>query len=453
MKNNDHKVQSEIEQLRKAYESLSDKEKDLRVIHEFAVGLLQQETLEDVVWSIARNAIAELGFVDCVIYLLDEKAGHLIQMAAHGPKNPQKMDILNPILIPLGQGIVGTVALTKKSEVIGDTSRDRRYIIDDDFRYSEIAVPIMDGQRVIGVIDSEHPDKHFFTDRHLNLLQTIAAMSATRILHTLTAKKLMEYQGDLEYQVQEKTRELRRNLTELKKTNDDLEHFTYAASHDLAEPLRNIASFLQLIRRRERNLSNESREYISFAVKGTHRMRQLLDGLLLYTSAGKKQLERRALDPLQLKETVLENLSELVSSKSAAVDWGELRSFHGDFSSIVLLFQNLISNAIIFHHHERKPLIRIHQEERVDKFLFRLEDNGIGMDEVYSEKAFKLFGRLHDLDKYRGTGTGLAICKKIVENHGGVIWIQSQIGVGTSVYFTISKKGMTASSASVQFLD
>ena len=170
----------EIERLRKEYRALSEREKNLRVIHDFAISLLHLTSLNDIVWAIARNAIARIGLVDCVIYLVDEEKNLLIQVAAHGPKNPQEMDIMNPITIPIGQGIVGTVAEKGVPEIIADTSNDSRYILDDDFRYSEIAVPILDGKRVIGVIDSEHPDKHFFTPQHLRLLETLSAMASSK---------------------------------------------------------------------------------------------------------------------------------------------------------------------------------------------------------------------------------------------------------------------------------
>ena len=258
----------EIERLRSAYQLLAEREQHLRVLHSFALNLLQQHTLQDVVWAIVKHAIARLGFYDCVVYLVDEERQILVQAAAHGPKNPHEMDIANPITIPLGQGIVGTVAKTGVAEVISAPSPDPRYIVDDDFRYSEITVPILDGGRLIGVIDSEHPDKKFFTQQHLELLQTIAAMAVTKILHAQAVDKLHSYQRGLEEQIAEQTRDLKEHIVELRKSNQDLEGFAYAASHDLAEPLRTISSFLQLIQRKEKNLSPDSLEYMDFAVGG-----------------------------------------------------------------------------------------------------------------------------------------------------------------------------------------
>jgi len=152
-----------------------------QTINKFVQIIFSKNTIEDVLWSLAKECIAKMGFVDCVIYLLDEERGELIQKAAHGAKNPLKLDILNPITIPLGEGIVGTVAKTGKSEIILDTTKDKRYILDDEKRKSEITVPIMLEEKAIGVIDSEHPEKNFFTEKHLRILTTVSSIVANRI--------------------------------------------------------------------------------------------------------------------------------------------------------------------------------------------------------------------------------------------------------------------------------
>ncbi len=429
----------EIERLRSAYQLLTEREQNLRVLHSFALNLLQQHTLQDVVWAIVKHAIARLGFFDCVVYLIDEERQILVQAAAHGPKNPHEMDIANPITIPLGQGIVGTVAKTGVAEIISDTSQDPRYIVDDDFRYSEITVPILDGGRLIGVIDSEHPEKHFFTQQHLELLQTIAAMAVTKILHAQAVQRLHTYQKGLEEQIEEQTRDLKQHIVELRKSNQDLEGFAYAASHDLAEPLRTISSFLQLIQRKEKGLSSESLEYMDFAIGGVHRLKRLLDGLLVYARVGQKAVIQKLLDLNEIMHTVESNLSQLIKEKNASLYYDQLPTVQGDDSGLIQLFQNLIANAIKFHHKERNPEIRVTCVEEAYRYQFSFQDNGIGMEEIFFEKAFKLFGRLHTIQEYKGSGLGLALCKRVVEKHGGDIWLHSEVGIGTTVYFTLPK--------------
>ena len=429
----------DLMRLPKEYHYLAEREKALRVVHHFANSLLHQNSINDIVWAIARNAIAKLGLVDCVIYLMNEQGDALVQVAAHGPKNPQEMDIMNPIIITLGTGIVGTVAETGKAEVIGDTSTDSRYIVDDDFRYSEIAVPILDGEKVIGVIDSEHPDKNFFTPQHLDLLETIAAMAASKILHAKAVDQLKHYQKGLEQQIEEKTKDLREHIDQLKKSNYDLQSFAYAASHDLAEPLRTISSFLQLIEKREHNLSEDSVDFLNFAIDGANRMRKLLDGLLIYSRADRKQEDFEVIDINITIETVKSNLSKLIEDKNAQIEHSNLFPINGHGITILQLFQNLISNAIKFQHANRVPIIQLKQIEKEDYFLFSVKDNGIGIEQEFFDKAFKLFGKLHTIDKYQGSGLGFALCKRVVENHGGKIWLDSILDEGTTVYFTIKK--------------
>lgn len=151
------------------------------VIAYLAESLDKAQTIDELVWDLSKKCIANLNFEDCVIYLFDKEKGKLFQKAALGPKNPKEKEISNPIEIPLGKGIVGSVAMNGIAEMIGDTSKDHRYIVDDKKRYSELAVPIKYHEYIIGVIDSEHSKKDFFTKDHLHILTVIAAFAANKI--------------------------------------------------------------------------------------------------------------------------------------------------------------------------------------------------------------------------------------------------------------------------------
>ncbi len=177
-------------------------------ISTFATSLLEQNTEDDILWDLARNCIAQLGFVDCVVYLLDRERGVLVQKAALGPKCPGGRVILNPITLPLGQGIVGTVAATGHAELIRDTSLDSRYIVDDERRFSELAVPIVADGEVLGVIDSEHPAKNFFTVDNLKMLTAIASLCANKLVRVRAEAKLRQSHQDLERRIAERTAEL-----------------------------------------------------------------------------------------------------------------------------------------------------------------------------------------------------------------------------------------------------
>ena len=163
-----------------------------QTVNQFIQSIFLKTTIDEVLWSLAKECIAKMGFVDCVIYMVDETNSELVQRAAHGPKNPIKMDIFNPITIPIGKGIVGTVAKTGEAEIVSDTTKDKRYIVDDDNRRSEITVPIVLGDKVIGIIDSEHPEKDFFTKKHLRILTTVSSIVANRI-DKLKERRFFEY--------------------------------------------------------------------------------------------------------------------------------------------------------------------------------------------------------------------------------------------------------------------
>ena len=153
-----------------------------QVLISFSASVLNKETAEEVYWSLAKNVISRLGFVDCVIYSVNRRTRSLVQRAAYGPKSPAKQVILKPLTIPLGAGITGSVAQTGRAEKIADTSKDPRYIVDDEARFSELTVPIKHKEKVIGIIDCEHPDRDFFTDQRDKIsfgLQEIAKINIT----------------------------------------------------------------------------------------------------------------------------------------------------------------------------------------------------------------------------------------------------------------------------------
>lgn len=172
-------------------------EKLLKAVNDLAISLLGKATIEEIAWEITKNTIEELGFEDCVVYVLDEEAGILHQAAAYGPKQGEENTVIDPIQIPLGKGVVGKVAKIGEAIIIDDTSKIENYIIDDNMRYSELAVPIVEGDKVIGVIDSEHPDKNFYTKEHLDTLRTIAGMVSTQLGNAILEQKRLEAEQSL----------------------------------------------------------------------------------------------------------------------------------------------------------------------------------------------------------------------------------------------------------------
>ncbi|WP_456786413.1 sensor histidine kinase [Cellulomonas sp. P5_C5] len=225
---------------------------------------------------------------------------------------------------------------------------------------------------------------------------------------------------------------------ELRRSNRDLEQFAYVASHDLQEPLRKIASFTQLLQKRYGGQMDErADQYIAFAVDGAKRMQQLIQDLLGFSRVGRVGGEVSDVDLAVALTGALENLSESVAESGAVVTHDELPVVRGEHPLLTQLFQNLVGNAIKFRDPSRPPTVHLSARRVADSWELECRDNGIGIDPQYAERVFVIFQRLHAKDIYEGTGIGLSLCKKIVEFHGGRIWIEQPEGVGTSIRWTL----------------
>jgi PAS domain S-box-containing protein len=241
---------------------------------------------------------------------------------------------------------------------------------------------------------------------------------------------------------------LRDKVLELQRSNDDLQQFAYVCSHDLQEPLRVIANFTQLFERRYKgSLDQSADEFIEFIIDATKRMQELINDLLLYSRVQTKGEEFEDTDCSTILQKALANLRVAVEETAAQVVFDSLPMVKGDSSQLIQLFQNLLSNAIKFRSQE-KPVIEISVQSKGGFWLFKVHDNGIGMDMKHAERIFVIFQRLHTKETYPGSGIGLAICKKIVARHGGQIWVESEPGKGTSFFFTLPTSNATARSKS-----
>ena len=225
---------------------------------------------------------------------------------------------------------------------------------------------------------------------------------------------------------------------ELMRSNKELEQFAYIASHDLQEPLRMVSSFTQLLAKRYKDkLDEDAREFIQFAVDGASRMQTLINDLLAFSRIQTKGKEFTDVDMHEVLGQAVYNLSINIQAKNALLTNGELSLVYADEGQMIQVLQNLIGNALKFS--MNAPLIHISSKEENDYFIFSVKDNGIGIEKQYFERIFQIFQRLLPKDEYEGTGIGLAICKRIIERHGGKIWVESEINKGTTFYFTIKK--------------
>jgi len=229
---------------------------------------------------------------------------------------------------------------------------------------------------------------------------------------------------------------LARKAEELARSNRDLEQFAYVASHDLQEPLRMVAAYTQLLAERYTGKLDENADkYIRYALEGALRMQTLVKDLLEFSRVGRD----RKSTPLAGETVVLEALENLLAAlleSGAVVHHQGLPAVNGDHTQLVQLFQNLIGNAIKFRG-EKAPVITVTAEKLAAEWVFSVSDNGIGIAAEHVEAIFVIFQRLHTRAEYAGNGVGLAICKKIVEQHGGRIWVESKAGEGASFKFTL----------------
>jgi len=255
-------------------------------------------------------------------------------------------------------------------------------------------------------------------------LETEEGILVTAVVRNITERKQTE-------------QAMKRHAEELERSNAELEQFAYVASHDLQEPLRSIASYTQLLTRRYKDkLDSDANEFMEFIVDGATRMQNLINDLLSYSRVGTRGHEFESTDLNNVVASVIQNLDLRIKDSSASVTHDEMPTVMADSRQLMQLFQNLISNALKFQS-ESPPKVHIGVTQDADKYTFSVRDNGIGIDPQYSERIFLVFQRLHGKSEYPGTGIGLAICKKIVERHGGRIWVESEPGAGSTFYFTI----------------
>ncbi|MBK9121599.1 MAG: PAS domain S-box protein [Chloroflexi bacterium] len=231
---------------------------------------------------------------------------------------------------------------------------------------------------------------------------------------------------------------LKRYMARLKSSNEELQQFAYVASHDLQEPLRMVSSYLQLIEARYSELlDQDGKEFIDFAVDGANRMKQLIQDLLVYSRVETRQGRYTSVDMNDIIRQVQSNLALTIAETETTLEADELPKLVADQGQMVQLVQNLVSNAIKFRS-QKAPTVRFTAERIPGYWQFAIQDNGIGIEPKYQDRIFVIFQRLHGHGKYPGTGIGLAICKRVVERHGGRIWFSSEPGEGTTFYFTIA---------------
>lgn len=258
--------------------------------------------------------------------------------------------------------------------------------------------------------------------------------------HKQIEEELRQSRDNLELKVQERTVELDMLIDELKRSNEELQRFAYVASHDLQEPLRTIAMFTNLLETRYKGkFDKDADEFMDYIIDAAKRMKQLIDDLLEYSRVTTEEKEFEPVNMEEVLDNALINLKISIEENNAEITHDKLPAITADKTQLIQLFQNIIGNAIKFKKEDKPPKIHISAKKECNECVFSVKDNGIGMDPQYAKDIFEIFRRLHTRNKYQGTGVGLSITKKIVERHGGRIWVESELGKGSTFYFTLSK--------------
>ena len=417
IKEQKEEIETINQQLEKQY--LLRKKTD-ETINYFATSLFGKNTIEEVLWDVAKNCISRLDLVDCVIYLLDESRGVLVQKAAYGKKNPEEFNIYVPIEIPLGKGIVGSVAQTGIAEIVADVSGDPRYIVDDQPRLSELAVPLLVNNKVIGVIDSEHPERNFYNQSHLDALTTIASICASKISQAHADEKI------------KKAREAQFEAAQIKKVDQMKSRFFANISHEFRTPLHLILAPLQ----KKQNVISKAE--IDLMTRNAKRLLRLVNQLMDLA-----KMEGGLLKP-DLKDIAVFRFVKEIAKSFVPLAEAKAITYQIDIPECDLVVQldpdkldkivyNLLSNAFKFTPQNGTVSIRVAIDHH-NEIQLTVSDNGIG---IPHHLQGKIFNRFYQVDasqtrQYEGTGIGLAIAKELVELFKGNIEVNSALGEGST---------------------
>lgn len=298
-----------------------------------------------------------------------------------------------------------------------------------------------DEERYLAALDKVPRLARTYVDAGMGFFTSLAQMLSRLSYSNIKLARLVAERDALIDERRRAEEALRATAEDLARSNSDLEQFAYVASHDLQEPLRAVSGFVSLLRARyEGKLDDRAHEYITHAVDGAERMQSLIGDLLAYSRVGTRGKDRERVAACRSLQLALSNLEASIRESHAEISSDDLPVVMADPGQLTQLFQNLVGNAIKFCG-DRRPTIHVGVRREQAAWLFSVRDNGIGIASEYAERIFLIFQRLHTRRKYPGTGIGLAICRKIVERHGGRIWVESQPDQGATFYFSIPDRG------------
>ncbi len=414
------------ERVRKVGESEHSLRERLGALHEVSIELSKAPTFDDLCRQAVELGRSRLGFDRLGIWFLDQDRQFLV--GSFGTDEKGQLRDERGSRLPVAIQEASMTILTSRASLVFEPDEPLRDGAGTIVGRGWLAIAaIRDAEKVIGYISADNLLRSLPVDEHqLEILK----LYGITLGHLCTRKRAEEA--------------LAQKAQELARSNADLQHFAYIASHDLQEPLRMVTSYLQLLERRyKEQFDTDAREFIAYAVDGVTRMQGLINALLSYSRVGTRGKPFAPTDCAVILERALTNLKVAIEESNAVVTHDPLPTVMADDVQLTQVFQNLIGNAVKFRG-KRTPQVHVGAQRGKGEWIFSVRDNGIGIDPQHFERIFMIFQRLHTQDEYPGAGIGLAVCKKIVERHGGRIWVESLPGQGSTFYFTIPDRGGTS---------
>ena len=439
------KKSAELYQAKKTLElSNAGKEQYLQILADFALAITQIETVHDLAWYVARRVVGRLGFVDCVVYIYEPENRAIKQVAAIAEKNPNGDEILNPLLIPLGEGITGMVAETRKPELIKDVSKDDRYITDIAPGGSEVCVPMVHNGELLGVIDCENPKVGAFSSDHLETLETVAFYTSAKIAERYAQKEAAARTLDLEAKVEELTRlsrELEIAREKAEETSALKSRFVATISHEIRTPLAGILGSLDLLQ--DEMLPEGAGALVGMAHDSGQTLQTLLNDVIDFarSEAGTLQVEPTAFSIKELVASLQNFWFPHMQAKGAALEIDVAddteKAYWGDPARIRQVLNNFLSNALKYA--PGRIVLQITRIQSEKAIRFSVTDFGKGLSPEDQTQLFTEFTRVgsHKRQIGDGAGLGLAICRQMAELMDGETGVESTPGDGATFWLQL----------------
>lgn len=457
LKRSEDALRKANERLEKMVRQLDHDKTILATINTLATDLIAIPSREELAWYLAREVVSQLGFVDCVIYFMDETGTLLRQYAAIGEtKNPKSNEIINRLDIAVGTGITGQVAQTKEPLIIDDLDKDDRYIEDIDPARSEICVPLLIAGRIVGVIDCEDPRVAYFNEHHLKILSTVAAIASAKLklieqdlITTMAKDELSRTLEELELRVEERTKDLTEEIIIRKQAEEEAaaanlakSEFLSSMSHELRTPMNAILGFSQLLENSKKEpLSDKQRTYVKHIITGGEHLLELIDQVLdlARIETGEVDTTNTRIDLSELCQQCISMVEKTAQQKGLTIhqQLAKNRYIETDYIKLKQALLNLLSNAVKYN--RVGGMITLSNDETVDdRVRISVTDTGNGIAPEFLSRVFNPFDRLgRESSNIEGTGIGLTIAKKLIESIGGQIGFETESGKGTSFWLEL----------------